>query len=186
MRHENCADQADVGQLRRFRAKLANSTYNPTMSVASHQAAGQGTGSVTVMDANTLAVAGAQALVQAMTTEAWGEVRDKVARMLSRQKAQSIVLAELDTTSALIRDAPEARDAAERQWKRHLGEALKADPNLADDLNVLMQELAEVLADTISTGDVRQSAVAAGDVNQAGRDNVVSFSHVDPRRRGRR
>jgi hypothetical protein len=141
---------------------------------------------VTVVDVNTLAVAGAQALVQVMTTEAWGEMRGKVARMLSRHKAQSIVLAELDTTSTLIRDAPEARHAAQGQWKRHLDEALASDPSLFDDLNALVQEITQVLADRRSTGDVHQSAVAKGDVYQAGRDNVVTYDHTDPRRRERR
>jgi hypothetical protein len=138
------------------------------------------------MDVNTLAVAGAQAVVQAMTTEAWGDIRGKIARMLSRHKPQSIVLAELDTTSTLIRDAPEARNAAQGQWKRHLDEALAADPSLVNELDALVQEIAQILADTRSTGDVHQSAVATGDVYQAGRDNVVTYSHVDPRRRDRR
>jgi hypothetical protein len=138
------------------------------------------------MDAGTVAIAVAQAVIQAMTTELWAAIRTKIASSLAGCRGHDEVLAELDTTAELVRGAPQAREAAERQWTRKVSQLLTEDPHVVADLHRLVEEITRALGTTAPSGDVHQVAVTGRDAVQIGHSRLIIQQPVQSRRRWRR
>jgi hypothetical protein len=126
-----------------------------------------------------VAAAGATTLVTAMATDLWTEVRERVAGLLARGDGRRVALQRqlLDESRRQIQAAAagdrQAASAGERvRWEVALRQALVLDPDLALDLAVLVDEVAERLPAPAEVGGVQLSVVADGGsvVYQAGRD----------------
>ncbi|MFG3407146.1 hypothetical protein [Streptomyces sp. NPDC048142] len=94
-----------------------------------------------------LAASGATTFVGLMATEAWTQVRGRVARILARGEDTEAVDAELEESRAELTaaraDADEETAAdIEAEWRTRLRRALRADPEAADELRGLLDELA--------------------------------------------
>ncbi|MFE4176667.1 hypothetical protein ACFRR7_32270 [Streptomyces sp. NPDC056909] len=96
----------------------------------------------------TLAMAGASALVQQMTTDGWTRARDRVVGFLAGrgQASPESIEAELDTARAELTAAE--RDGDEQtaedlrvEWRNRLRRTLRADPEAAAELRALVAEL---------------------------------------------
>ncbi|WNF25530.1 hypothetical protein RI138_01205 [Streptomyces sp. C11-1] len=95
----------------------------------------------------TLAASGATTVVGLMATEAWTQVRGRLARFLSRGEDTDAVDAELEESRAELTaaraDADEATAAdIEAEWRTRLRRALRANPEAAEELRTLLDELA--------------------------------------------
>jgi hypothetical protein len=127
-----------------------------------------------------VAAAGATTLVTAMAADLWTEVRERVAGLLARGDGRRVALQRqlLDESRRQIQAAAagdrQAASAGERvRWEVALRQALVLDQDLALDLAVLIDEVAERLpAPAWEVGGVQLSAVADGGsvVCPAGRD----------------
>jgi hypothetical protein len=127
-----------------------------------------------------VAAAGATTLVTAMATDLWREVRERVAGLLARGDGRREALQRqlLEESRRQIQAAAagdrQAASVGERvRWEAALRQALVLNPDLALDLAVLVDEVAERLpAPAAEVGGVQLSAVADGGsvVYQAGRD----------------
>ncbi|MEV0035458.1 hypothetical protein [Streptomyces sp. NPDC050804] len=100
----------------------------------------------------TLAMAGASALVQQMTTDGWTRARDRVVGFLAGrgQASPESIEAELDTARAELTAAE--RDGDEQtaedlrvEWRNRLRRTLRADPEAAAELRALVAELTPTL-----------------------------------------
>lgn len=94
-----------------------------------------------------LAASGATTFVGLMATEAWTQVRGRVARILARGEDTEAVDAELEESRAELTaaraDADEETAAdIEAEWRTRLRRALRANPETADELRGLLAELA--------------------------------------------
>ncbi|MFI1887293.1 hypothetical protein [Streptomyces jumonjinensis] len=102
----------------------------------------------------TLAASGATALVGAMVSDAWSQARERVARFLARgEDPQPVDYAEeletFRTELVAAHDAEDTEAAAdiEDEWRLRLRRALRADPAAAEELRVLLAELAPQAAE---------------------------------------
>lgn len=134
-----------------------------------------------------LATAGATALVQQMATDGWAQVRDRVAAFFARRAGDDAVAGELDLAREELRAAQAAGDdeaAADVQaeWRNRLRRALRADPELADELRSLLAELTPEPAPRSVTNTII-GGVHHGPVIQAGSIDNVTFGL--PQRGGR-
>ncbi len=118
-----------------------------------------------------VAAAGAVTLVRAMATDAWREVQERVAGLLSRGdlRRQALQRQILEESRRRIRSAPheqrQATCASERtKWEAALRLALVFDPKLALDLAILAHDLVTQLpppaGDAIKTPQSRLVALA--------------------------
>lgn len=111
------------------------------------------------MDAELAALAssGATTLVGAMVSDAWAQVRDRVAGYFARRDdggpgaAADTVAGELDVaraelTSAARQDDAEAAADIEAEWRARLRRLLRSDPEAADRLRALLAELEPLAA----------------------------------------
>ncbi|MEV1049487.1 hypothetical protein [Streptomyces sp. NPDC049916] len=97
----------------------------------------------------TLAASGATTVVGLMATEAWTQVRGRVARFLSRGENPEAADVQLEVSRAELAaaraDADEVTAAdIEAEWRTRLRRALHADPEAAGELRALLDELAPV------------------------------------------
>jgi flagellar motility protein MotE (MotC chaperone) len=127
-----------------------------------------------MMDLGELATAGATTLVAAMTTGAWEQVRKRIAGLLGRkdEAEQRVLESDLDRARAELVGAAEDQVAAAEirgELRGQLVQLLRANPELAEELEALLTELG---AETKDRVEVRQHAVAdrGGTVIQGGRD----------------
>ncbi|MQS35818.1 hypothetical protein [Streptomyces katsurahamanus] len=100
----------------------------------------------------TLAASGATALVGAMVSDAWLQARDRVARFLARGEDPQVAGEELETLRTELVAAHDAEDTEaaadiEDEWRLRLRRALRADPAAAEELRVLLAELAPQTAE---------------------------------------
>ncbi len=139
------------------------------------------------MDPTALAMRAAQTVVAAASTEAWGAVKPGVARLLSRGDPQQEHLTEqqLDQTrdqlqAAQEQDLEQVRADLEAVWRTRLADLLENHPDVADELQVLVDQIcSELAAGTVAAAD---HAVAAGrDVNltACGSGVAVGVIHGD-------
>ncbi|WP_371779155.1 hypothetical protein [Streptosporangium subroseum] len=116
-----------------------------------------------------LATSGATTLITLMISDAWVQVKERVAHVLDRGGAkQDDVLRELETSRAALLHAIESGDgtraaAIEVEWRSRLLHLLQSSPALAEDLQSLPAPAAGTVYNHIS-GRVR-----SGLVIQAGR-----------------
>jgi hypothetical protein len=95
-----------------------------------------------------LAVSGATTVVGLMATEAWTQVRGRLSRFLVRDGGDTgAVDAELEESraelTAALADADEDTAAdIEAEWRTRLRRTLRANPEAAEELRGLLEELA--------------------------------------------
>ncbi|MFD5698896.1 hypothetical protein [Streptomyces lasiicapitis] len=128
-----------------------------------------------------LAAAGATALVQSMVGDGWAQARDRAVGFFTRRRATGndedtvAVAGELDEARddlVAARDAEDEDAAADVQaeWRNRMRRALRADPAAADELRLLLRELAPDEAGEGRGGSVHNSitgGVQHGNVIQA-------------------
>ncbi|MEW2525078.1 hypothetical protein [Streptomyces sp. NPDC047071] len=129
-----------------------------------------------------LAGAGATALVQAMVGDGWAAARGRVVAFLGRRRGTDEDQAggALDETRDDLLAARAAGDAdaeadARAEWRNRMRRALRADPDAAAELRLLLDELGRggddrggVVHNTISGGVQRGNVIQAhtvGDVH---------------------
>jgi hypothetical protein len=119
-----------------------------------------------------LASAGGTALVTAMVTDGWEDVRTRVARVLGRGDAQETgaVAAQLEQSRlALAEVSGAALDLARAEqsmvWQTWLADLLERHPEAEGELRVLLAEVQSQV--TGAAGQVEQHAVASGQAQQA-------------------
>ncbi|MFJ4709278.1 hypothetical protein ACIP6I_31115 [Streptomyces anulatus] len=93
-----------------------------------------------------LAASGATAFVGLMVTEAWTQARGRVARFLARGEDVDVIDAELEESREELTAARAAADDeavadVEEEWRIRLRRALRANPEAADELRTLLEEL---------------------------------------------
>lgn len=100
-----------------------------------------------------LASTGGTALVTAMVTDSWEDVKGKFARLLSRGKAQEAeaVVARLEQSRAALAglsgaDLERARAEQEVVWRTRIGDLLEQDPPAEQELRRLVAEVQEQAA----------------------------------------
>jgi hypothetical protein len=132
-----------------------------------------------VLDVGTLAETGATALVTAMATDAWTQVRVRVARLLGRGDAERerAALDELDETYAALEVAigdDESRDV-QVELRALLRARLRSDQELAVQFLALIEDVREQLGQSTQPVVLTQRAAAnqGGTVIQSGRDSIV-------------
>ncbi|CAL9387258.1 hypothetical protein [Streptomyces sp. enrichment culture] len=126
-----------------------------------------------------LASTGAAALVQQMVGEAWEQTRGRVAAFFARRSGQDVAVidGELEEARAELVDAErsgddEARDEALTEWRSRMRRALRNDPEAAQELRALLDELKGTeaaprqIVETHNT--MSHSTVHGGTVIQAG------------------
>ncbi|MFF8555501.1 hypothetical protein ACF058_22010 [Streptomyces sp. NPDC015501] len=94
-----------------------------------------------------LAASGATTFVGLMATEAWTQVRGRLARFLGRGEADEVIGAELEEsraelTAARAEDDEQAAADIEAEWRNRLRRTLRADPAAAGELRAILDELA--------------------------------------------
>ncbi|MEU2071269.1 hypothetical protein [Streptomyces anulatus] len=93
-----------------------------------------------------LAASGATAFVGLMVTEAWTQARGRMARFLARGEDVDVIDAELEESREELTAARAAADDeavadVEEEWRIRLRRALRANPEAADELRTLLEEL---------------------------------------------
>ncbi|MGQ7747634.1 hypothetical protein ACUN29_03815 [Streptomyces sp. WC2508] len=121
-----------------------------------------------------LAVSGATTLVGHMVSDAWAQTRERMARFLARGGETDGVDEELEASreeliAARDGEDPDAAADIEDEWRLRMRRALRADPAAAQELRVLLDELAPrsegvstVTINNSVTGDTQNSQVVQG------------------------
>lgn len=103
------------------------------------------------MDVSALALAGATALVQAMTTNAWESLRPRFASLFGT--SAEATGEELEQVRTEVTDGETEPADVEGEWAARLRRVLKADPDAAAQLQAVLDEAAPKLpAATTSYG----------------------------------
>jgi hypothetical protein len=93
-----------------------------------------------------LATSGATTMVGLMATDAWSQVRGRLARLLARGGETGAVDAELEAARQELDAARAAGDDlaasdVETEWRTRLRRMLRADPAAAQELRLLLAEI---------------------------------------------
>jgi hypothetical protein len=131
-----------------------------------------------------LMVAAASALVGAMATDGWNEVRSGVAALWRRVHPDRVpaIESELDEVRYELLDSRRTGDAEVEKglvadWQRKLRRLMAAHPELTAELRLLLEEWSRLLPSPGLAGGqtFSQAAVvtACGKVNQVGRDQFI-------------
>jgi hypothetical protein len=139
-----------------------------------------------------LAQAGATAIVAAMVTDAWQQMRMSIAAVLGRGAPERVSAEEAELEASreqILQAGDDERDEVTRdqlaQWRGSLRRLMATDPDAADDLQALVDSLRDELpAEEVGEqARVIQNARAdrGSTVVQAGRD--VTVDRADHRRR---
>src|SRR5206468_12775818 len=104
----------------------------------------------------TLAGTGAQSLVSAMASDAWAEVKDRFARLLSRgePRREAAQCDRLDRDREVVLAG--GTGDVEAGWRVRLLDLLEDDPAAASGLRALLAETADLLRPGIEMTVVRQ------------------------------
>lgn len=130
-----------------------------------------------------LGSAAATTIVQLLTTDMWERLKDVLASLLHRSRAQQghDVGAELaDARSQLLAPGADTAQVSEEltaAWAARLGRLMIADPVFASELKrSLSEELAPLLDQVHPTSEVRMRARASGEsrVYQAGGNLTIN------------
>lgn len=96
-----------------------------------------------------LAAAGGSALVQAATTDAWEKAKAGFARLLGRgdERRTAVIEGRLESTRTELvplagAELARVRDAQAAEWTTRLRDALEEDPDSAETLREMLDELA--------------------------------------------
>ncbi|WP_018351900.1 hypothetical protein [Longispora albida] len=125
------------------------------------------------MDLGALAQSGAAAVVAVMATDAWGQVRSRLAVLLGggdAQREQENVL-QLEESRATLVSSAGKREVVEAELRGQFRDRLRSDPVFAAEFAVLAEEIRRTTPDA-AVRPVYQHGVASrgGTVIQAGRD----------------
>jgi hypothetical protein len=119
-----------------------------------------------------LASTGGTALVTAMVTDSWEDVKVKFARLFDRGKAKEAegAVARLEQSRAALAglsgaDLERARAEQEVVWRTRLGDLLEQDPAAEKELRSLVTAVQAQVAE--SAGPVHQEAAAYDQAQQA-------------------
>ncbi|MFE6986392.1 hypothetical protein [Streptomyces griseus] len=130
-----------------------------------------------------LAASGATTFVGLMATEAWTQVRGRVARFLARGEDTEAVDAELEESRAELTaaraDADEETAAdIEAEWRTRLRRALRANPEAAAQLRDLLDELAPLqpAGHTVSVTNTISGGTQHGPVFQGEKFSNLTFN----------
>ncbi|MFI0577448.1 hypothetical protein [Streptomyces tendae] len=118
-----------------------------------------------------MATPAAQALLSCMVSDAWQATKGKFAKLLGRDIEGEVQIVESDLEESrrgILENSSVSSEVTTEVWKARFRQALIANPEMADDLRALLNELG-VNADA-SNGNVSQTAVA--------RDNSVVFQQA--------
>ena len=123
------------------------------------------------LDPITLATLAAKTVVAAASTDAWGAAKRGIARLLGRGDPQREHRAEqrLDQTRDQLQATPGpelelARARQEAAWQARMADLLEDNPDLAGDLQALVDQIrAELPASIVAAAD--HSVVAGRDMN---------------------
>ncbi|NEB69499.1 hypothetical protein G3I39_20955 [Streptomyces fulvissimus] len=116
-----------------------------------------------------LAASGATAFVGLMATEAWNQARGRVARFLARGEDSEEVDAELEESREELIAARRSGDedgAADvtAEWRIRIRRALRENPEAADELRGLLDELAP-LQPAGTTVSITNNTISGGHYN---------------------
>ncbi|MGW4384727.1 hypothetical protein [Kitasatospora sp. NPDC004531] len=135
-----------------------------------------------------LAASGATALVGAVATDLWGQVRDRVGRLLTRGRESRVEAARIELAYAEVLDAEEngladVRENVRQDWEQRLLTVLREDPTAVAELRALLDEIAPQGGPRIEVTTVHNeiSADVHGIALQIGR---VGTSNVTMRQPG--
>jgi hypothetical protein len=117
-----------------------------------------------------LATAAGQALVGVMVTQAWTAARERIARMLARNRpeAEERYLARLDRDRAQLIDVdgPDRQSLANTltaQWSGRLQDFLEENPDAIGEMRLLLSELAKSQQRQTSTNVIIHTQTATAD-----------------------
>jgi hypothetical protein len=131
-----------------------------------------------------LAAAGGTAVVEATTTDAWQQAKAGLARLLGRgdERRTEVSLGRLDATRAELvpltgDELRRAREVRAAEWTTRLRDVLEEDPDSAEDLRRLLDDLAAAgVAVSATTGD--HSVVVGGDVSNVANTGGVAAAVI--------
>lgn len=131
-----------------------------------------------------LAAAGGTAVVEAATTDAWQRAKAGLARLLGRgdERRTEVSLGRLDATRAELvpltgGELQRAREVRAAEWTTRLRDVLEEDPDSAEDLRRLLDDLAAAgVTVSATTGD--HSVVAGGDVSNVANTGGVAAAVI--------
>lgn len=114
-----------------------------------------------------LVVPAAQALVSAMTTNAWGDARAKLSEFFHKHKDQGRLQDELDASYARLMADPSRRDSEAGRWAVLLKAVAEASPEAAAGVGLLAAQLAP-LAAAAAGARIQQTGFASRDQYNVG------------------
>ncbi|WP_063762252.1 hypothetical protein [Streptomyces sp. NRRL F-5123] len=133
-----------------------------------------------------LAASGATTVVGLMASDAWAQVRARLARFLARggaEGAEEAASADLERSRGELVEARQARDAGTEddvlaEWRLRLRRTLQADPAAAEELRRMLAELAPesraaggttyYTANTTHGGVYHEAVIQAGSITYHG------------------
>jgi hypothetical protein len=93
-----------------------------------------------------LAVSAAQALVQAMTTSAWNEIRSKISEVFNRHKSGRRLNNELNITLSKLMADPSNRENETTRWAAIFQALASTNPDAAIDIDLIHAYLIQVIS----------------------------------------
>ncbi|MGC4763554.1 hypothetical protein ACLQ20_11940 [Micromonospora sp. DT46] len=127
-----------------------------------------------------LAAAASAALIQAMVSDVWLNVKDHAARILGRDETESMVRADRvleDSRERVLTASPDRRDTASAleaaRWKGRLQARLEEDPDFAVAIRELVAAVRAAGEGVDQSTTVQQNVTAGRDSYTAGRDLTV-------------
>ncbi|MEU4998363.1 hypothetical protein [Streptomyces sp. NPDC021622] len=122
-----------------------------------------------------LASAGSTALVQAMATDAWAAMRDRIVRLYGRAREEEAD--QLDETRAeLLAGDPEERIEAEDEAHAQLTRLLRENPKAAAELRSIVAEFAPLADGSPQVCNTVSGGVTDGVVLQSGRIDSLTVN----------
>ncbi|MFG3707070.1 hypothetical protein ACGF7U_20430 [Micromonospora sp. NPDC047670] len=127
-----------------------------------------------------LAAAASAALIQAMASDVWLNVKDHAARIFGRDESESVARAERvleDSRERVLTASPDGRDTASAleaaRWEGRLQARLDEDPGFAVAVRDLIAAARAAGGNVAQSTTVQQNVTAGRDAYTAGRDLTV-------------
>ncbi|MEW2378821.1 hypothetical protein AB0883_22350 [Micromonospora sp. NPDC047812] len=134
-----------------------------------------------------LAAVASAALIQAMASDVWLNVKDHAARILGRDETESVTRADRvleDSRERVFTASPERRDAASTleaaRWEGRLQARLEEDPGFAVAIRELIAAVRAAGEGVDQSTTVQQNVTAGRDSYTAGRDLTVGRPERTP------
>jgi hypothetical protein len=122
-----------------------------------------------------LLVPAAQALVSAMTTNAWEEARAKLSEFFRKHKDQGRLQGELDASYARLMADPSQRDSEAGRWAVLLKAVAEVSPEAAVGIGLLAAQLAP-LSGTTAGARIQQTGLAGRNQYNVGGSLTIQHS----------